>query len=48
MAIVVGYGIKSMNPNRAKKMLIQNGCFTGIILLIVIALVKLKKHKSLN
>ncbi len=48
MAVIVGYGVKSMKPSRVKKMFIQNGCFAGIILLIVVTLIKLKKQNILN
>jgi hypothetical protein len=48
MGLVIGLGVKSMNAKKMKKMMIQNGCFTGMILLIVVALIKYKKMKSLS
>jgi hypothetical protein len=46
MALIIGYGLKSMRFSRAKRMFIQNGCFTGAILLIVASLVKIKKMQK--
>jgi hypothetical protein len=42
-----------MNPKKAKKMFIQNGCFAGLILVIMVGLIKLsnqkkKKNRSLS
>jgi hypothetical protein len=51
MALLVGFGIKMMKPQRAKKMLIQNGISAGFILVLVIAIIKIshqgkQKRKS--
>jgi hypothetical protein len=35
-----------MNPKRAKKMFIQNGCFAGLILVTMIGLIKLSNKKK--
>ena len=43
MTLVIGIGFKSMKTSRAMRMFIQNGCFTGSILLIAISLVKFQK-----
>ena len=49
MLCLVGYGIKVMNPKRAKKMFIQNSCFAGVVLVVAIGLVKLtRKNKCKN
>ena len=49
MLCLVGYGIKVMNPKRAKKMFIQNGCFAGVVLVVAIGLAKLTiKNKYIN
>lgn len=46
MALLVGFGIKMMKPQRAKKMLIQNGCFAGLILVLVIAFIKISNQRK--
>jgi len=46
MALMVGFGIKIMNPQRAKKMLIQNGCFAGALLVLMIGLIKLSRRNK--
>ena len=35
-----------MKPSRMKKMLIQNGCFSGIFIVTLIALVKIQKLRQ--
>ena len=48
LTLFVGVGIRTMNPKRAKKMLIQNGCFAGVLIVILIGLIKISrrnKHK---
>jgi hypothetical protein len=46
MLCLVGYGIKTMNPKRAKKMFIQNSCFAGVLLVVAIGLVKLSRNNK--
>jgi len=49
MALFVGVGIRMMNPKRARKMLIQNGCFAGLLFVILIGLIKISRRgKSKN
>jgi hypothetical protein len=40
---LVAWGIFSMKPSKVRKVLIQNGCFSGFLLVTVIALAKLRK-----
>jgi hypothetical protein len=46
LMVVVGYGVKTMDPKKAKKMFIQNSCFTGVLMVIVVGLIKLKNTKN--
>ena len=42
--MIVALGIKMMGPHRAKKMLIQNGCFAGALVVVLIGFIKLSRR----
>jgi hypothetical protein len=45
MALFVALGIKAMGPHRAKRMLVQNGCFAGAVIVVLIGLIKFSRRK---
>lgn len=46
MTLFVAVGIRMMNPRRARKMLIQNGCFAGLLMVILIGLIKISRKSK--
>jgi hypothetical protein len=46
MGALVFYGLKRMGSQRAQRMLIQNGCFAGILLVLLIAIIKIARNKK--
>lgn len=43
LTLLVAVGIKKMNPKKASKILVQNGCFAGILIVILIGLIKISR-----
>lgn len=48
MASVVAFGVYKMRPERMKQIFIQTGSFVGILMVVFIALVKLKKIRDIK
>jgi len=46
LTLFVAVGIKKMNPKRARKILIQNSCFAGILIVILIGLIKISRRNK--
>ncbi len=43
---LVTYGVFSVNMKKTKKILLQNGLFAGIVFILIISYVKLKRMKK--
>lgn len=48
MIISVLFGIKTMNPTRAKQMFLQNASFAGMLLVVTIGLIKIIRQSKLK
>ncbi len=46
LIVLVGYGVRTMDPKKARRIFLQNSCFTGVLMVLVVGLIKIKNQKN--